>query len=207
MIATIGFFTGLFVVLIATLALIRLAFREDVIWGLLCLLIVPLPLYLLLHPGKSRHIIAFYLIGFAAVFIALIGGADQQLGLKARAEALGISELPGINRLRDPVVEISVAEEVVEEVEEVTVEPTEKEKVKNTEVKVRKPVFISVEKSEVAAFTGSTFKGKTYDGRLIQGVITGATADSVTLSRSVSQGSASFDYSLTDFESVMVAKP
>ena len=103
MTATIGFLLGLLIILFAILALIRLAFKDDIIWGLLCLLIVPIPLYLMLHPSRSRYIIAFLLIGITTAFIALLGGADQKLDLKARAEALGISELPGINRLRAPV--------------------------------------------------------------------------------------------------------
>lgn len=207
MTATIGFLLGLLIILFAILALIRLAFKDDIIWGLLCLLIVPIPLYLMLHPSRSRYIIAFLLIGITTAFIALLGGADQKLDLKARAEALGISELPGINRLRAPVEVTAVVKEAVEEEEEVIPEAEEKVKVEKTEVRVQQPRFITVNKSEVAAFTGSTFKGKTYDGRLIQGLITAATAESVTLSRSVSQGSASFDYNLAEFESIMVANP
>ena len=209
MIVSIGLLIGLLLVLIAIIALIRVAFKDDIIWGVLCLLILPIPLYLLLHPARNRYVIAFFLIGLTTTFLSLWGGADQVLGLKAKAEDLGIAHLPLINKLRSPPVIVPVIEEeIAEEAVSPEAELRKKKAVVDKPVaKKRESKFRTVSKTDLAGYPGAVFQGKTYDGRLIQGVIMSATAENVTLSRSVSQGSADFNYSLAEFESIMIATP
>lgn len=206
MTVSIALIIGLVLILSALILLLSVAFKTDFIWGLLGLLIVPLFVFMLVYPGKSKYTIALLLIGVTTSGLALWGGADQALGLKAKAEAYGIAELPGIDRLRalpeaKPVVEEEAAEE-----EALTESKPEKSKPKVTKTK-RKSRYREASAGELKHLSGALFKGTTYDGRTIQGRIMQANEDEITLSRSVSQGSASFNYRLTEFKEFMVANP
>lgn len=208
MIESIGLLIGLLLVLIAIISIILLALRSDLIWGLLCLLILPIPLFLFLHPVKTRFLTALLVIGLTTAGLSLWGGADQELGLKAKAESMGLAHLPGFNKLRPPPVIEPVVEEVVaeeESTEQTDATQSQKNKKPPKPSSTRVPRFTTIGAAEVEGFTGALFQGKTYDGRLIQGKIINATANTVTLSRSVSQGSATFEYGLETFQTIMVA--
>ncbi|HID82935.1 MAG TPA: hypothetical protein EYH06_07420 [Chromatiales bacterium] len=209
MIVTIALIVGIVLILSALVLLLGVAFKTDFIWGLLGLLIVPLFIFMLVYPGKSKFTIALLLIGAVTSGLALWGGADQALDLKTKAEALGIAELPGINRLRARPEVKPVPQEVVEE-ETLPVSKPEKQKANKTKItktKKRKNRYREASVGELKHLTGALFKGTTYDGRTIQGRILQANEDEITLSRSVSQGSASFNFRLNEFKEFMVANP
>ena len=206
MTVSIALIVGLVLILSALILSLSVAFKTDFIWGLLGLLIVPLFVFMLIYPGKSKYTIALLLIGVTTSGLALWGGADQVLGLKAKAEALGVAELPGINRLRAlPEAKPVVEEDAVEE-EVLTESKPLKPKIKAKKTK-RKSRYREASAGELKHLSGALFKGTTYDGRSIQGRILQANEDEITLSRSVSQGSASFNYRLTEFKEFMVANP
>lgn len=205
MIVSIALIIGLVLILSALILLLSVAFKTDLIWGLLGLLVVPLFIFMLVHPGKSKYTIALLLIGVVTSGLALWGGADQALGLKAKAEAYGIAELPGVNLLRPLPEAKPVSQEVVEEATLMESKP-EKSKPKVKKIK-RKSRYREASVGELKHLTGALFKGTTYDGRTIQGRILQANEDEITLSRSVSQGSASFNYRLNEFKEFMVANP
>lgn len=207
MTVSIALIIGLVLILSALILLLAVAFKTDFIWGLLGLLVVPLFIFMVVYPGKSKYTIALLLIGVITSGLALWGGADQTLGLKAKAEAYGIAELPGVNLLR-PFPEAKPVLEMEEAAEEETLTES---KPKKPKVKVKKPKtksrYREASVGELKHLTGALFKGTTYDGRTIQGRILQANEDEITLSRSVSQGSASFNYRLTEFKEFMVANP
>jgi|GEM_PF-4202315 len=211
MTVSIAFIIGLILIALALFILLTIAFKTDFIWGLLGLLIVPLFVFMLFYPGKSKYTIALLLIGLTTTGLALWGGADRALDLKARAETYGIAELPGIDRLRPILEEKPVITEVVEE--EVAIEskqgkPKAKLKAKPKAKKsIRKSRYREASVGELRHLTGALFKGTTYDGRVIGGRILTANEDEITLARTVSQGSASFNYRLEIFKEFVVANP
>lgn len=207
MIETIGLLVGVSLLIVALVALLRIAFKTDLIWGLLGLLLVPLLFFMFLHPVKTRYPLAVFFIGLATAGMSLWGGADRTLDLKGWAQEYGIAELPGINLLRAPLVTEPVAEITTEEPTEPEIKEVEKKKKKVTPKAKSAAKFRQIAWAEVEQYVGSLFQGKTYDGRIIQGKIISVTNEVVTLSRPVSQGSASFDYRLGLFQTIMVASP
>jgi len=206
MIETIGLLVGVSLLIVALVALLRIAFKTDLIWGLMGLLLVPLLFFMFLHPAKTRYAMAVFFIGLATAGMSLWGGADRTLDLKGWAQEYGIAELPGINLLRAPLVTEPVAEITTEEPTEPEVKEVEKKKKAVSKTKSSQK-FRQIAWAEVEQYVGSLFQGKTYDGRIIQGKIISVTNEVVTLSRPVSQGSASFDYRLGLFQTIMVASP
>ncbi len=208
MTVSIAFVIGVTLILAALILVLRLAFKTDFVWGLLGLLVVPLFVFMLVHPGKNKFNIALMLIGVMTSGLALWGGADRNLGLKAIAESLGVAELPGFDRLRPPLAAEPVpAESITEEAEPEAAPKKETQKKAAPKPAKRKPRFREASAGELKHLAGALFRGTTYDGRKIGGRIIEANEDEVTLSRAVPGGSASFTYRLDIFREFLVASP